>query len=86
MKIREALTQEQVDAALVAIARWADGEINLGELKQLVSYQAAAAVERTGLANISATQMAAGNWRIRVKMSPAIMPLGRARIEALTNK
>lgn len=86
MKIHEVVTQEQEDAALVAIARWADGEINLGELKQLVSYQAAAAVQRAGLANISATQMVAGNWIIRVKMSPAIMPLGRARIEAITNK
>ena len=86
MTIREVVTQEQEDAALVAIARWVDGEINLGELQQLVSYQAAAAVQRSGFANISATKMVAGNWIIRVSMSPPIMPLGRARIEALTNK
>lgn len=86
MSSNEEITQEKLDAALIAIARWADGEINVGELQQIVSYQEAAAVQRTGLANISATQMAAGNWIIRVKMLPPIMPLGRERIESLTSQ
>ena len=80
------LDQNAVDAALVSIARYADGDINLGELKQDVSYEAAAAVAKTRLVNISVTKKIAGNWTIRFTMAPKVMPEGRARIDALTGK
>lgn len=86
MSSNDVITQEDIDGALVSIARWADGEINLGDLQKLVGYREAAAVQQSGLTNILATQMHAGNWRIRIKMLPAIMPLGRERIAALTGK
>lgn len=82
----EVVTQEKLDAALVAVAKHANGEINLNELELAVSYEVGNSLSKTGLANFRMTPLASGRYRFRFTALPQIMPAGVKRLEELSSK
>ncbi|MDV9031734.1 hypothetical protein Q7C30_006430 [Pseudomonas sp. RAC1] len=79
----QSISQREMDAALVAFARFKIGEIKLFDLEQAMSFDAGAALSRSGLVRFSISKMASGRYRISDEGENAITQAGRERLEAL---
>ncbi|AIZ32876.1 hypothetical protein ACE1YR_14980 [Pseudomonas sp. K1(2024)] len=79
----QSISQREMDAALVAFARFKIGEIKLFDLEQAMSFDAGDALSRSGLVRFSISKMASGRYRISDEGENAITQAGRERLEAL---
>ncbi|WP_342648765.1 hypothetical protein [Pseudomonas sp. REB1044] len=79
----QSISQREMDAALVAFARFKIGEIKLFDLEQAMTFDAGDALSRSGLVRFSISKMASGRYRISDEGENAITQAGRERLEAL---
>lgn len=79
----QSISQREMDAALVAFARFKIGEIKLFDLEQAMSFDAGDALSKSGLVRFSISKMASGRYRISDEGENAITQAGRERLEAL---
>ncbi|MDR0208507.1 MAG: hypothetical protein LBJ33_05005 [Pseudomonas putida] len=83
MEVVREIKQEELDAALVAFARYKIGEIKIFDLEQAMSFEAGDALSRSGLVRFSITKMVSGRYRISDEGENAITEAGRDRLEVI---
>lgn len=85
MRKLEVVTQKTIDDALVTVSLYAVREISLKELEERLSYEAALALSKTGMVNISVAKLMSGRYIFRFTLSPKIMPSGTERLKQISN-
>ncbi|ANY86499.1 MULTISPECIES: hypothetical protein [Pseudomonas] len=83
MEVAREIKQEELDAALVAFARYKIGEIKIFDLEQAMSFEAGEALSRSGLVRFAITKMVSGRYRISDEGENAITEAGRDRLEVI---
>lgn len=83
MEVAQEINQEELDAALVAFARYKIGEIKIFDLEQAMSFEAGEALSRSGLVRFSIAKMVSGRYRISDEGENAITEAGRDRLEVI---
>lgn len=71
------------DGALVALARFASGKLNMREFQESTNFESLDALSRTGMANFRVTRMVSGRYMFRWLSTTRIMPTGEDRLRAL---
>ncbi|WP_338459537.1 hypothetical protein [Pseudomonas sp. TE3-3-F2023] len=83
MEVARKISQQELDNALVAFARYKIGEIKIFDLERAISFEAGEALSQSGLVRFTITKMASGRYRISDEGENAITPAGRDRLEVL---
>ncbi|MBB6287666.1 MULTISPECIES: hypothetical protein [unclassified Pseudomonas] len=83
MDVTRQIKKEELDAALVAFARYKIGEIKIFDLEQAMSFEVGEALSRSGLVRFSIAKMASGRYRISDEGENAITDAGRDRLEVI---
>ncbi|MBA1294441.1 hypothetical protein G7025_13840 [Pseudomonas lurida] len=83
MDITRQINKEELDAALVAFARYKIGEIKIFDLEQAMSFEVGEALSRSGLVRFSIAKMVSGRYRISDEGENAITDAGRDRLEVI---
>ena len=83
MDITRQIKKEELDAALVAFARYKIGEIKIFDLEQAMSFEVGEALARSGLVRFSIAKMVSGRYRISDEGENAITDAGRDRLEVI---
>lgn len=83
MEVARKINQTELDAALVAFARYKIGEIKIFDLEQDMSFEAGEALSKSGLVRFSITKMVSGRYRISDEGEHAITEAGRQRLQAI---
>lgn len=83
MDITRQIKKEELDAALVAFARYKIGEIKIFDLEQAMSFEVGEALSRSGLVRFSIAKMVSGRYRISDEGENAITDAGRDRLEVI---
>lgn len=83
MDVTRQIKKEELDAALVAFARYKIGEIKIFDLEQAMSFEVGEALSRSGLVRFSIAKMASGHYRISDEGENAITDAGRDRLEVI---
>ena len=83
MDVTRQIKKEELDAALVAFARYKIGEIKIFDLEQAMSFEVGEALSRSGLVRFSIAKMASGRYRISDEGENAITQAGRDRLEVI---
>lgn len=83
MEVARKISQQELDNALVAFARYKIGEIKIFDLERAMSFEAGEALSETGLVRFSITKMVSGRYRISDEGENAITPAGRDRLEVI---
>ena len=83
MDVTRQIKKEELDAALVAFARYKIGEIKIFDLEQAMSFEVGEALSRSGLVRFSITKMVSGRYRISDEGENAITDAGRDRLEVI---
>ncbi|MCP1510982.1 hypothetical protein [Pseudomonas rhodesiae] len=83
MDVTRQIKKEELDAALVAFARYKVGEIKIFDLEQAMSFEVGEALSRSGLVRFSIAKMASGRYRISDEGENAITDAGRDRLEVI---
>ncbi|HDS0941426.1 TPA: hypothetical protein QDZ12_004749 [Pseudomonas putida] len=72
-----------VDGALVALARFANGDLNMREFQETTNFESLEALSKTGMANFRVTKMVSGRYMFRWLSTTRIMPTGEDRLRSL---
>lgn len=83
MEFVRQIKKEELDAALVAFARYKIGEIKIFDLEQAMSFEVGEALSRSGLVRFSIAKMVSGRYRISDEGENAITDAGRDRLEVI---
>ena len=83
MDVTRQIKKEELDAALVAFARYKIGEIKIFDLKQAMSFEVGEALSRSGLVRFSIAKMVSGRYRISDEGENAITDAGRDRLKVI---
>ncbi|WP_339496900.1 hypothetical protein [Pseudomonas sp. EA_15y_Pfl1_P101] len=83
MDVARQIKKEELDAALVAFARYKIGEIKIFDLEQAMSFEVGEALSRSGLVRFSIAKMGSGRYRISDEGENAITDAGRDRLEVI---
>lgn len=83
MEVVRQIKKEELDAALVAFARYKIGEIKIFDLEQAMSFEVGEALSRSGLVRFSIAKMVSGRYRISDEGENAITDAGRDRLEVI---
>ncbi|MCG3644514.1 hypothetical protein [Pseudomonas putida] len=83
MEVATTISQQELDNALVAFARYKIGEIKIFDLEQAMSFEAGQALSQSGLVCFSITKMVSGRYRISDEGENAITEAGRDRLEVI---
>lgn len=83
MEVARKISQQELDQALVAFARYKIGEIKIFDLEQAMSFEVGEALSRSGLVRFSITRMVSGRYRISDEGENAITRAGRERLEVI---
>ena len=83
MDVTRQVKKEELDAALVAFARYTIGEIKIFDLEQAMSFEVGEALSRSGLVRFSIAKMVSGRYRISDEGENAITDAGRDRLEVI---
>lgn len=83
MQDGQVISQQALDAALIAFYRYKIGELRILDLERAMSFEAGEALSRSGLVRITITLLPSGRYRLSDKGEHAITDAGRARLEAL---
>lgn len=84
MNSEEKLLVERLDAALIAIGRYADGEVSLKDLEASVSVEVADLLQRLGLAILKISHMPPRSFSPQFLEAPKITTVGQARLARIT--
>ncbi|MND87523.1 hypothetical protein D3C80_795240 [compost metagenome] len=83
MEVARKISQQELDNALVAFARYKIGEIKIFDLEQAMSFEVGEALSQSGLVRFSITKMVSGRYRISDEGENAITQAGRDRLEVI---
>ncbi|WP_460128187.1 hypothetical protein [Pseudomonas sp. S3_A09] len=83
MDVTRQVKKEELDAALVAFARYKIGEIRIFDLEQAMSFEVGEALSRSGLVRFSIAKMVSGRYRISDEGENAITDAGRDRLKVI---
>ena len=83
MEVVRQIKKEELDAALVAFARYKIGEIKIFDLEQAMSFEVGEALSRSGLVRFSIAKMVSGRYRISDEGENAITDAGRDRLKVI---
>ncbi|AJP53325.1 hypothetical protein [Pseudomonas simiae] len=83
MDVTRQVKKEELDAALVAFARYKIGEIRIFDLEQAMSFEVGEALSRSGLVRFSIAKMLSGRYRISDEGENAITDAGRDRLKVI---
>lgn len=83
MEVARKISQQELDKALVAFARYKIGEIKIFDLEREMCFEAGEALSQSGLVRFSITKMASGRYRISDEGENAITQAGRDRLEMI---
>ncbi|MFJ4456053.1 hypothetical protein ACIP1G_19500 [Pseudomonas sp. NPDC089392] len=83
MEVARKISQQELDKALVAFARYKIGEIKIFDLEQAMSFGVGEALSRSGLVRFSITKLVSGRYRISDEGENAITRAGRERLEVI---
>ncbi|WHL27694.1 lipopolysaccharide kinase InaA family protein [Pseudomonas juntendi] len=86
MEVARKISQQALDNALVAFARYKIGEIKIFDLEQAMSFEAGEALSESGLVQFTIAKMASGRYRISDEGENAITQAGRDRLEAIRGR
>ena len=86
MEVARKISQQALDNALVAFARYKIGEIKIFDLEQAMSFEAGEALSESGLVQFTIAKMASGRYRISDEGENAITQAGRERLEAIRGR
>ncbi|MBA6058052.1 hypothetical protein [Pseudomonas juntendi] len=86
MEVARKISQQALDNALVAFARYKIGEIKIFDLEQAMSFEAGEALSESGLVQLTIAKMASGRYRISDEGENAITQAGRDRLEAIRGR
>ena len=83
MDVTRQIKKEELDAALVAFARYKIGEIRIFDLEEAMSFEVGEALSRSGLVRFSIAKMVSGRYRISDEGENAITDAGRDRLKVI---
>lgn len=83
MDVIRQVKKEELDAALVAFARYKIGEIRIFDLEEAMSFEVGEALSRSGLVRFSIAKMVSGRYRISDEGENAITDAGRDRLKVI---
>ncbi|KIQ13692.1 hypothetical protein YA0729_25110 [Pseudomonas simiae] len=83
MDVTRQVKKEELDAALVAFARYKIGEIRIFDLEEAMSFEVGEALSRSGLVRFSIAKMVSGRYRISDEGENAITDAGRDRLKVI---
>ncbi|MEJ5864083.1 hypothetical protein [Pseudomonas farsensis] len=83
MDVAQKISQQELDNALVAFARYKIGEIKVFDLEQVMSFEAGQALSESGLVRFSITKMVSGRYRSSDEGENAITQAGRDRLQLI---
>jgi hypothetical protein len=83
MDVTREVKKEELDAALVAFARYKIGEIRIFDLEEAMSFEVGEALSRSGLVRFSIAKMVSGRYRISDEGENAITDAGRDRLKVI---
>lgn len=83
MDVTRQVKKEELDAALVAFARYKIGEIRIFDLEEAMSFEVGEALSRSGLVRFSIAKMVSGRYRISDEGENAITDTGRDRLKVI---
>jgi hypothetical protein len=83
MDVTRQVKKEELDAALVAFARYKIGEIRIFDLEQAMSFEVGEALSRSGLVRFSIAKMVSGRYRISDEGENSITDAGRDRLKVI---
>jgi len=83
MEVARKISQQELDNALVAFARYKIGEIKIFDLERAMSLEAGEALSETGLVRFTITKMVSGRYRISDEGENAITQAGRDRLDVI---
>ncbi|MDQ0124668.1 hypothetical protein J2W17_003622 [Pseudomonas lini] len=83
MEVARKISQQELDKALIAFARYKIGEIKIFDLEQAMSFEAGDVLSKSVLVRFSITKMVSGRYRISDEGENAITEAGRDRLEVI---
>lgn len=83
MDVTRQVKKEELDAALVAFARYKIGEIRIFDLEEAMSFEVGETLSRSGLVRFSIAKMVSGRYRISDEGENAITDAGRDRLKVI---